>query len=99
MLNEKFIQNLNEEAIQKLDCAQSEEEFRSILSENGVTAEEIERLVEYLKRSPEELSVDDLDTVAGGASCNYNSKIHKWAWKFLQFIGLVDKNTCPANNP
>ena len=96
MLNEKFVQKLDEEAIQKLDAAQSEEEFCAILAENGLTAEEIERFVEYLKNSPEELSEDDLEDVAGGGP-SLQRYIYKWAYRITHGKWFV-KTTYDSNN-
>ena len=84
-MNAEFINNLNEKVIQKLDCAQSEEEFRNILSENGVATEEIERFVEYLKNMPDdvsgELSEADLDDIAGGGKPWLQIWTHKWGYR------------------
>ena len=45
----------------------------------------------------EELSVDQLDHVAGGKDCKYNSLLHKILYKLGQLIGIHDKNSCPVD--
>ena len=103
MLNVEFVRNLNEETLQRLDCAESETEFRQILAESGATAEEVESLMDYLKNAPEELSEAELEDVAGGGP-TLQRYLCKWAYRvkhgkwFVKTSYDPDSRTITATN-
>lgn len=96
-LNKKLENLENIEAmIDEIRKATDENAVLEILHQNGldVTAEEI---TAFCSLEEGELDADQLDYVSGGAKCSYDSWVHKVIWKFLQFVGIADKNSCPVS--
>ena len=58
----------NEAILAKLDAAENVEEFCKILFENGATVDEINELLEKMATQSGEMSVEDLENVAGGGN-------------------------------
>lgn len=86
MMNESVFSFLTEEVALQLDLAQTEEEFRRVLTEAGASEEEILRFVDHLRTMPleasGEMSEDDLDMVAGGGNPIGQKIIRRWAYRF-----------------
>ena len=62
----KFASIMTEEILSKLAEVNSEEEFFTVLAENGIGPDEAAAFIEHLQNTPDELNEDDLDSVAGG---------------------------------
>ena len=80
MLLEELLNN--EEVLARLDKAESEEEFCAILSEQGLSAEEIAMIVDKLRDPGEELSEEDLENVSAAGNPHLQKIIYRWAYRF-----------------
>ena len=94
----------NVELLEELDGAETEEEFRGILTAHGASEEDIDRFADYLSNVPDELSEEDLENVAGGGNpilqryiCKlaYRAKHRKW---FVKTTYDEDTHTIYATN-
>ena len=110
MMNETNVKKMEEllangEFAQKIVDAGSLENAYLLFAEQGldVSYEVFFRYIQDNLKHMEmlsengELDVEQLDSVVGSGKCTYDSVFHKWIWKFFQYVGLADKNSCPAS--